>query len=116
MLAPRVKPKNSLLPYQRVKTVEVKKSGGKLKRLKIEKAITELALALQSDQKEFEPSLFQLESFSDVQRYIKSLPSENYLPTEVFLKDQRTDVEKAERFNRYLQSVFSSEKAKRSKA
>ena len=49
-----LKPENSHLPYQRVKTVEVKKSYGKLKKLKIEKAKTELAPALQSDQKELE--------------------------------------------------------------
>ena len=38
----------------RVKTVEVKKSCGKLKKLKVEKAKTKLAPALQSDQKELE--------------------------------------------------------------
>ena len=44
-----------------------------------------------------------------------SLSSKNYLPTEVFLKDQRTDVEKAEHFNRYFQSVVSSENRKEAK-
>ena len=99
---------------KRVKTLEPKKSCGDQKKLNLEKANTELALALHSDQKGLGTSLFQHESFSDVQPYIKSISSNNYLPIEVFLKDQtaRTDVEKSELFNQYFQSIFSSENHK----
>ena len=116
LLAPWVKPETSHL-IKRVETLGAKKLCGELKKMKLEKAKTELALVLPSDQKEFETSILQHGSFSDVQRYMKSFSSNNYLPSEIFLEGQtaRTDVEKAELFNRYFQSFFSSENHKEAK-
>ena len=62
------------------------------------------------DQKEFEHLVFENGTFSQIQKYFKSIEKSSQLPSEMYLNDQIavTDKEKAQLFNEFFQSVFTN--------
>ena len=64
---------------------------------------------LNEDQKKFEHLVFENGTFSQIQKYFKSIQKSSQLPSEMYLNDQIavTDKEKAQLFNEFFQSVFT---------
>ena len=104
-LAPWVSPTSSNL----MKKVETLRRQSKTNTLKIQQLQTELTLSLSADQCNHETEIFKSGIFSNNQKYLKTIMKTSSIPTEVFLDDKsaNTDIEKAELFNQYFQSVFS---------
>ena len=92
-----------------MKKVETLRRQSKTNTLKIQQLQTELSLSLSADQCNHETEIFKSGIFSNVQKYLKTIMKTSSIPTEVFLDDKsaNTDIEKAELFNQYFQSVFS---------
>ena len=92
-----------------MKKVETLRRQSKTNTLKIQQLQTELSLSLSADQCNHETENFKSGIFSNIQKYLKTIMKTSSIPTEVFLDDKsaNTDIEKAELFNQYFQSVFS---------
>ena len=104
-LAPWISPTSSNL----MKKVETLRRQSKTNTLKIQQLQTELSLSLSADQCNLETEIVMSGIFSNVQKYLKTIMKTSSIPTEVFLDDRsaNTDIEEAELFNQYFQSVFS---------
>ena len=108
-LAPWVTSKTShLIKKLKTKQSEHLRSPSPFKKRKIECLQTDFSLHLEDDQYQYETSLFREGKFSNLQKYIKFLNQANHLPSEICLdgKTAKSDVEKANMFNTYFQSVF----------
>ena len=70
----------------------------------------EILLALENDQRNLENTIFAGGNFSDFQKYFKSIKKTTQFPAAMFLENEivTTDLEKAELFNIFAQSVFTS--------
>ena len=66
--------------------------------------------ALETAQRNFENTIFASGKFSDIHNYFKSIKETTQFPAEMFLGNETatTDLEKAELFNIFAQSIFTS--------
>ena len=72
----------------------------------LESRVSEL---LKEDQKEFEQLVFENGTFSQIQKYFKSIQKSSQLPSEMYLNDQIAVTDKKARpFNEFFQSVFTN--------
>ena len=57
-------------------------------------------------------TVFKNGRFCEIQKYFKSIRKSTQLPSEMYLEGEKaiTDVQKAELFNKFLQSVFTQER------
>ena len=78
-----------------------------LKLATLESRVSEL---LNEDQKEFEHLVFENGTFSQIQKYFKSIQKSSQLPSKMYLNDQIavTDNKKAQLLNEFFQSVFTN--------
>ena len=69
----------------------------------------ELERSVTSDQRSFEEDVFKARQFSGIQKYLRKLKQAPPFPYEMYLAEERatSDLEKAELFNKFFQSVFN---------
>ena len=66
---------------------------------------------LNDDQRAYEQSEFQNSRFCEKQNFFKSIQKSTQLPSERYLEGEKTitDLQNAERFSKFFQSVFTQE-------
>ena len=76
---------------------------------KVEVMKVEVEVRLNEDQKIFENRIFKNGQFSEIQKYFKGIRKSSQLPSEIYWNDSTavTNLEKAELFNQFFQSVFT---------
>ena len=86
----------------------LQKQANENRQRKLEALNGKILLALETDQFNSENTVFAGGKFSDVQNYFKSIKKITQFPAEMFLENEigTTDLEKAELFNIFAQSVF----------
>ena len=64
----------------------------------------------QWDQDEFENKIFHAGTFSEIQKYLKSICRGTQLPSEMYLEDKKatTDKEKTDLFINFFQLIFTT--------
>ena len=110
-LAPWVSNETSnLIKKKQTLQKALQKQASENRQRKLEALNGKILLALETDQRNFENTVFAGGKFSDIENYFKSIKKTTQLPAEMFLENEiiTTDLEKAELFNFFVQSVFTS--------
>ena len=110
ILAPWVSNETSIL-ISKKKTLQkaLQKQAIENRRKKLEALNGKIVIALETDQRTFENTVFGLGKFSDFQKYFKSIKKTTQLSAEMFLENEiaSTDLEKTSHFIIFAQSVFT---------